>query len=1192
MQRLIRFNFLLITALFLGSTVISAEKYAPGTEKEILPNAFFKESPAGSFPVSWLSQYNEKAGYRLIKDPTFKENFNVLEITNPEAEKGASIRTIDFPLPQKGKVIASAWAKGSGLLTLFLIRSDWKGENLNKTFQMGNEWRKYSFEIEIPKHQEAQKYFFMTEWKDKGAHYFAAPSLELEGITSLEQAFGTRYVGVPCGNLVMNPDFEMGWQGWEPRYFSPKTAEAAIAQMKKPLPEIKQDEGFESGNGLFMPRGNVIESLYMPLSRGNECTVSAYLKGNGKGKTSFHVLDAKWNGYSKIFEITEEWKRYSFTFKWEKPCYLNEAYLLFDAPTNCDMWVDKMQLNEGPLAEYSRPPVMVGVLSKSNVLNLDEKPDITLKAVPSASFQEPYSVKVLLKDEKDNTILENDFDFPANRTSTQNLGLPTNKYGLYRLYLKAVDKNNKILGLAIGRYAVVCDLPEDFQKYFSLKANVSPQGHPLEYCKRELPVWTRMGIGGLILGVSDSYSCKNPELVSLVKEQISYYKSLKYDVAMRVCDTTEIYKEMAFFDSEKGMAMWKEYIKGIVEAYKDSVRAYAYLGEVNIYSVRQWDIDTFKDIKVPPLGTRLMPPDKAFRYFKAASEITKGIDKSIKVVGPSICGEDYNYVRSFMECGAAKYMDVFGMDAYRAGPDVPEAYGDYLKLKNILKENGFNGPAINLEQYFGITVQGFPGNSETDRHYYTPWNEELNYAGVVARNFIQHAAAGIEWTVFSTGMQTFSPFWQEGGFPSMAGPALAAAVKILNQAGEGVKITRNDDLKAFVFPDSPGGPVMVIYSPLKDMKATIKIDGLEKAWDLMGNEFEGKAKSVLPLTCCPVYLKFPAGITLEKIEELYSMADIRGAGEPFSLKISISGNNKIAVTLINRTNKKLGGKIKLTGLPEGWKAVANEKTFPAIPAGEKRVVELEMEQMPIKNMGAYPVSVLAASGELFTGREQVLSPIFSGYLPDFKCDGDFGKWKNAEWTEISAPANLVYGGDKGKYDPELKAKIATAWNKEGFAAALIVDDKDFVPPPAAEGIVMYQFDSFQIYFDQLSDARPNQKFYNNDDVVYQVGLLNGDPVAYLEQGPEGRYLGQANTVQGIDRDVKVNIKSRDNKTYYEVFFPWHTLKYMKPRAGETTGFSIMIHDKDGKGTCGISLDKDSPYRNPSVWKNLILRNDK
>jgi hypothetical protein len=821
---------------------------------------------------------------------------------------------------------------------------------------------------------------------------------------------------------------------------------------------------------------------------------------------------------------------------------------------------------------------------------------MTLKAVPADSFKEAYSVHVTLKDEKDKVILENTIDVPAGATIEQKLALPSATFGLYRLYLKAMDKKGGILGLAIGRYAVACAMPEDFQKYASLKTNMFPHGYPLEYYKKCLPVWRKLGLGGVVIDYISKFSdsCANPELVRLYKEQIDYYKSLDCVVMMRVFETFDVLTEMvALSDSDdKGIEMWRTYVKGIVQAYMGSVRTFGFLGEVNIFSIGQSDQKRFKDVKLPPPGTMIMPPDKTFRYFKAASEATKSVDHSLKVVGPSINGEALGYVRSFMSFGAGKYMDVFGMDAYRAGPDTPEAYADYIELKNILRENGFSGSAINLEQYLGITVQGYMGESESERNYYTPWKEELQYAGILARNFIQHTAAGFEWTAYYAQMQLYHPFLQEGGFPSMAGPALAASVKILNRAGEGIKITRNNDVKAFVFPSSPGGPIMVVYSPLKDMNATIAVPGIEKAWDVMGNEFKSESVTAsLPLTCCPVYLKFPSGFSLEKIKELYVAADIKGAGEPFSITISISGNNKIAVTVTNRTNKPLEGRVKLTAVPEGWKADDTVKKFPAIPGGGTHAVEIQMEKMPVKNMGSYPVSVMVESGELFTGKEQTLSPLFATYMPEIKCDGDFGIWKNADWTEITPPENLVYGDNQKACDRDLKSRFATAWNNEGFGFALIVSDKDFNPPSTVKGVIMYQFDSIQLYFDQLSNSQPNQKNYDNDDVVYQVGLLNGSPTAYLEQGPEGRYLGPSNTVQGIDRDVKVKVQYQDGKIYYEAFFPWNTLKFVKPLAGETMGFSLMIHDKDGEDMCGLSLDKRSPYKNPSVWKNLILRKD-
>lgn len=1163
---------------------LDISEYDPETCGELVPDAFFKESREGMFPGAWSG--GDGAACVLVGNASFKDGLPVLRIEKAEGQgNGTFIRSASFPLPKKDGLMMSAWAKGSGKMSLYLIRRDWSAKG-GKTFPLSNEWRQYCFEFDAREQRDGETFFILAKFDD-GTNFFAAPSLKPAIKDKASDGFENRYVGVPCGNLVMNPDFEMGWQGWGAAFSTPTTAEAAAANIKASMPEVRSCGGVDGGACLSLPAGRSLTSLDMPVARGREYTVSAYMKATSKTSASVAVVDRKWSGYNRKVEISTEWSRQSFTFKWDKPCYQGEAYLAFSAPGG--MLIDKIQFHEGPLREYGRPPVMLGVLSKNNVLKRNEKADMELKAVPAPALHEDYSATIALKDEEGRTIMEKSYDLPADTASVRKLDPPTGRFGLYRLYMTATARDGRILGLATARYAVIPDIPQDRRMDSHLMTNIIPDVFPRSYYERTLPAWTAMGVSGFVVEHQVPYSkpYENRPFVASMKSQIGLCGRFSSDIIIRILENNDIFRKMCLVDDESSVAAWREYVRGMIDAYRGAARSFAFLGEVNIYTMTQGIIDKYKDMKLPPRGARLMPPEKTFKYFKAAAETVKATDASLAVVGPSINGEALPYIKSFMDCGAESYMDAFGMDAYRAGPDAPEVFADYLALKRILEGRKFKGPAINLEQYMGVTSQGYPGQPESDRDYYYPWNKERLYAGVLARNLIQHKAANVKWSAYFAQMQLFDPFWLDGGFPSMAGPALAATVNILGNAGRGMKLTQSDDIKAFAFPDAADGPVMAVYSALDDMNATIRMRGVEKAWDVMGNQFdEARIEAGLPLTACPIYLKFKAGSRQDELEKLYGDADIRGAGEPFDIKVSISGENKLSVALTNRTNKTLEGAVRLTKIPDAWRCAKKETTFPPLAPGGMKSVEIVFDAMPVNDMGSYPVGVSAVSGDAFACRDLTLSPIFSAKRPSLKIDGDYGKWEGANWIELSTPGNLVYA--KGDAPPSFKAKIASMWDGKGLALAILTDDMDFMPPTASETL-MYEFDSLQVYFGPPPNSRGERKSYAREDVVYSIGLLNGVPTAYLEQGPEGRYLGPANTVQGVDADIKLSIKHDGGRTFYEMLLPWETLKFAKPGKGESLGFSIFVHNKDKGGISGISLDKASPYKKPGVWKTLIMK---
>jgi hypothetical protein len=244
-----------------------------------------------------------------------------------------------------------------------------------------------------------------------------------------------------------------------------------------------------------------------------------------------------------------------------------------------------------------------------------------------------------------------------------------------------------------------------------------------------------------------------------------------------------------------------------------------------------------------------------------------------------------------------------------------------------------------------------------------------------------------------------------------------------------------------------------------------------------------------------------------------------------------------------------------------------------------------MSKMNIEQLKSYDVGVSVVSGDLFSATNQAMAPLFADY------DREAGKSKTSsqrgDWMSINANDKLVYHSGEN-WSADLKATFACAWNEKGFAITVKVADDEYLPPNEQE-YQMFKFDSIQLYFDQLDNARPNSPHYDNDDVVYQIGCLNGVPTAYLEHGQEGRYLGAENKLCGIDRDVKVKVEHANGEISYDIFFPWKTLPRVNPAAGGVFGFSLLVHDRDGNGVCGISLDTTTPFKHPFVWKPLLLR---
>ncbi len=618
MQLFSRKKISLLLLTLLGGFMI----FSVNAGNNLLPVKEFKKSPKTNFPEGWAHQYNKLATYEVIEDVTFKSEIPVLKVNNPPAAvKPISIRTDSFQLPAKGKLTASVWAKGTGVMTIFVIQADWKGPSKYKKIPIGSAWKEYSFDFELSE-TTSKRYFYRIDCTGKGQVFFASPALQMT-LTEYKRKKLThrdRYIGTGSANLVINSDFELGWTGWHPRYFNPANLTAALKQLKRALPEIKDDAGIDGGAALYMPAGNYVESLCMPLQRGKTYTVSALIKADKPVVASMQVIDYKWRNYGKKINIGTEWKRYFFTFTWDKPCYYDEVYLRYDAPADCGMMIDKIQFIAGAKSVYVPPSVTLGVLAKSNIYHRNEPTGITLKSVPVKNFKQNYSISLKVTDYQGKQIFNKIYQVAQGRPFQQVLDLPTAKYGLNIIDLKAFSYDKKVLGIGLGRYAVVRKLPDDFQKYYTMGVNFYPHYYPLAYYAREVPQWKKIGTGNALSGYTTKYSnsLDSPEFIKLFKDTFKYFKNNGYTTSMRICMPPAVITRAWFNKFPAGNELWQKYVTDIVKNYSDVNSLFTFMGEINIYRMRTAWRNYCKEKNPPPNGTELMPPEKGFKYYKSA----------------------------------------------------------------------------------------------------------------------------------------------------------------------------------------------------------------------------------------------------------------------------------------------------------------------------------------------------------------------------------------------------------------------------------------------------------------------------------------------------------------------------------------------------------------------------------------------
>lgn len=1165
--------------------------YVMSDGQELLGNPDFSFGKIGELPSQWTWNYFGRSGdYVLVADKSFQAGNQTLRILSENVKDGRTIVSSKLPMPAPGRLSFSIWGRSDDAqmtMVLYLIGSDYQWlKTIN--VPLTPVWTKHTLEADVPEGGQAIYFSPRIDIKGTGAANLAGASLvwRSKQPAGNQPSSGKNSGG---GNLLSNPDMELGFQGWYFDFFMPSQQPLeAIRQIRGEECRFIPGVGVDNSTALLVTPRHSLVSHCVPISQGATYTCSAYLKSTSpSGNATLFMIDPGWKIYSKnIKDIpSDRWQRYSFTFVWDKPTVQKKAYIRIDPGTSAVM-VDRVQIQEGPLTDYQSPAVMLGIRSARQVYDPRQTIEGWTAEMILRSGTAMPEVELHIKDAWGRSLEPvRRLAFSGLRSSVPLSELPSDRLGSYRLTLIAKDAAGKVLAESESRY-VVLDQPA---------SAILPTGLPLfSIChEASFPLWMdrelmalyrRMGPGLNRFFLANDLMA-DAGYQAVLKDQLELQRQNGIQKIIGQFDLTKEQRAMVDAQDEMSPEVLQaiaKYLRRIVPPMKNQIRYWEILNEGNIWRYDQG----------PRKGQRSMRPEKYVPILKKAYETIKAIDPSLQVVGICLSGADYDYVRACMELGAGKYMDIYSWHAYRHSPDMPDTYADLMKMKALMKEYGFHGPTINGEQYYSANLHMFHNHDEeVRRQYIVGEKEEMWATGRVMQNYIHHAAAEVPWAVFAPGSNLLKFGGHDRLFVYDAMPAYNAATRLLGNAGPGQPVRLSGDSRAFFFPDAREGPLLVMYTLLPEFNGHMKVASLPmNVYDMMGNPIEQKtiARDGIPMQVSPVYVRLPLGTSLDQLQQSLSQASITGLGEPFNMRLTILPDGRLGVVVTNRMNQPASGKVALRDYPQDWRLQSDQVDFGPLSGGTSTTVAFT-GQVPIRVMGQYGLTAVASSQQKFTRQELRFSPIFASKADAAMMAGEMDT--KADWIDLGLDhlspnyaADRPYGGAS-----DLSARMALSWDTDGLLLVVAVTD-DVAYFPAAPGD--YNGDSIQIYFDQKNNAENPRSLYDSDDVTYHVGLVGGKPMAVVEKGIDGRFLGAANQTTGLDPDVKTTIARQGNQTLYRIYFPAKCLPSVDFRQGSLMGFSILINDNDGKGRkTGLTLAPkgQEPYNHPYDYRTLIFR---
>lgn len=958
-------------------------------------------------------------------------------------------------------------------------------------------------------------------------------------------------------NLVDNSSFELGMKNWV-------VSDKGLTITNWEIDNTTTFHGKKSLKIYRIDSSTKVDltSQVMPIKEGESYTLSAYLKANSPAEvtvagTSFHIGNI-WKRCVVPIHNIERFKLSSDSWSSSSTGYS----ILITHTGKETIWVDAVQLEKGVVAPYELPSSVELGLSTSKMTNIyypGEPVFLSVNLFNASGETVSPEVTYKVNDFRREIVTQGKLNFLLNKNEgkTKEIKFPSQK-GYFKfsavlepkknlsrkkaeislgvifpLFNKDVGEDCFFGGSCSSGWGLLAHMGEEAgAKYQTNYGSFYWQYAPKEWKKSELktgydylfPLYKKHHIitVGLLYGTPSWSGLKVQHMTILNPEKI----------------TDEVIQG------------WEDWTYAVVKKYKDKMKYW----EVWIEFIHS-PYDVYAEMYM--------------RFLKSAYTAIKKADPEAIVIG---CGEDtawkwslVSQVEEVFKLGGLDYMDAVSIHPYCV-PLSPEDidYGGMIdRLKEIIKKYN-NGK----EKDIWVTEVGWKGvdifyHELLYRHRdYLKFVTELAQAEYIVRMNVISLAKGIKH--FLTYLlparrphPVISPFAliRYDFSPKIAYVAYNAMVNNLRGAKFEREIDIGENILCYHF-NKGDRPMVVIWNydrshkPV-DLRVNLNPENVELT-NMAGTPlFPKKVKEglLLTLTGSPLYIEGKE-IKGQLFSKAFSEARIEKAKD-LTLNASWGKEDKtLIVTLKNQTAKSLNGKVDIE-VPEGWQSSILSRQYKSLNPGEEKRLKFFFKEITFNPL-TDSITIKATSEEevLITNFKPL--PCFYTENPPI-IDGKLNDWTNimpaelgkSQLTDNRKP--LVW---KGKDD--LSAKVYTLWDKDYFYLGVEVNDDIFSNP--FTGKMIWANDALQVAFDTLNDAQ-GEDLYDLNDYEFNISLTRN--------GPEVNRLARKELKLIKVKDVKVAIKREEGKIYYEIAFPWSSLKPFHPDLRRDIGFNLTVMDNDG-----------------------------
>lgn len=1002
-------------------------------------------------------------------------------------------------------------------------------------------------------------------------------------------------------NLVQNPGFEEGLNFWR---FGPLGAmkESRLGDYYK-----VEETGAFNGRRCLKIIGEKDQtpahaaSFAIPVEAGADYTISFYAKGDRPGLAlATQPTSANWGVFpgSRTFPVTTEWKRYSTSFK--APNGIISLDFGINKPSSdCAIWLDAVQLEKGPLTDYTEKPFAVELQSarRDDLFQPGEKVAAALNVYGAPQAKGKLGIR--MTDFFDRVVAEDNQNFTIGADGKAVIPVPSAEKlapGLYIIETN-VQTDSGFADRSFHRLAIMnfLDGKKIQHKNIFCDAGDTRRGN----WARRAEQYNHFGIGSAIYFNAQTH----PYLAILDKAGILYFSSILKGG-----------EDIGKWHLIKDFHRTDEELKTIEEA------AYNYAKEYP--EIRHW-----KTINEPG-GDYQDNVEEMKVLIKSLAAIQRGIKRAnpdALITSPDPANmypkAGIQYIETFLKAGGASVCDIMAIHPYRPRPEQPDLDADTATFLEMLNKHGYKGdvwfsegiyhnnyilPAYNLDSHQGCSSDHYRGG---DFSYHLGYGEKIAAAytmrsWLTALKYADRVKLYVDWNFHDSSYLGID----------MVPTAKAFVPNILsNLLGNAVyrsDIDLGKNLRGYLFEDEQKRPVAALwtYNIITDTtgqpgpKMNISAIPADVEFiDFMGKTVTRPASNEMNLSSFPVFMRGKPG-TLAAMRDALAKIQVESAdASPVETYLKVIAPDKVEICISSLLARDLTGRLRIfkgeektpvfdrnvtlygrktqsfpqaITLDNDFKRIAFKVEFQA--AGSDKAITANVDtEILVCHRAVRPVEI---NGSLSGWPAPVSLPArfmeFAPYLTDTQKMYDLKK---------QHPNGIAW-----KSPDDLSAALYTAWDKDYFYFGMKVKDDVFCPAEKLEAA--WGGDSIQLYFDSWADARTHDfKGYDNNDQVFDLWPSPKGLVVKRAVAPE-QQLAFLKT--GVVPEVRSAYKrTGDGYTIYETAFPLRQIAPVNLKAGTIFGFALIVNDHDGdyrKRGLTLTPAGTEPHMRPDLYPVIIL----